>query len=78
LSFFEQVFEFVRETAQSCSKLFKAAQSCSKLLKAAESCSKLLKAAQSFDTPPKCSQKDLRDDTFTQFSKMTCMKYLII
>jgi hypothetical protein len=29
-------------------------------------------------TPPKCSQKDLRNKTFTKFSKMTFMKYLII
>jgi hypothetical protein len=24
-------------------------------------------------TPPKCSQKDLRNNTFTKFSKMTCI-----
>jgi hypothetical protein len=29
-------------------------------------------------TPPKCLQKDLRNNTFTKFSKMICMKYLII
>jgi hypothetical protein len=29
-------------------------------------------------TPPKCSQKNLRNNPFTKFSKMTCIKCLII